>query len=189
MRLNGRGVWSDPFIAGGFGPSMEALVFCVLGAITLVSAFFVIVVRRPLHNVLFMILSMIGLAGLFILLQAEFVAMVQLIVYAGAVMVLFLFVIMLLNLDEMSLPYDPRGFRWWIGIGMAIALAVMLFPVLKAVLPTPGAGASSLAKAGVSNTELIGRELFTSYLLPFEIASVLLLAAIIGAVVLVKKQD
>jgi NADH-quinone oxidoreductase subunit J len=189
MRLNGRGVWSDPFVAGGFGPSMEATVFWVLGAITLVSAFFVVIVRRPIHNVLFMILTMIGLAGLFIMLQAEFVAMVQLIVYAGAVMVLFLFVIMLLNLDEMSLPYDPRGFRWWIGIGMALALAVMLFPVLKAVLPAGEPGATALAKTGLSNTELIGRELFTSYLLPFEVASVLLLAAIIGAVVLVKKRD
>jgi NADH-quinone oxidoreductase subunit J len=189
MRVNGRCEWSDSFIAGGFGPSMEALVFCVLGAITLVSAFFVVIVRRPLHNVLFMILTMIGLAGLFIMLQAEFVAMVQLIVYAGAVMVLFLFVIMLLNLDEMSWPYDPRGFRWWIGIGMALALAVMLFPVLKAFVPPAGQGASALAKSGLSNTQLIATELFTTYLLPFEVASVLLLSAIIGAVVLVKKRD
>jgi NADH-quinone oxidoreductase subunit J len=168
---------------------MEALIFCVLGAITLVSAFFVIVLRRPIHNVLFMILTMIGFAGLFILLQAEFVAMVQLIVYAGAVMVLFLFVIMLLNLDELTLPDDPRSFRWWIGIGLALTLAVLLFPVLKAFIPVHGAGASTAAKAAVSNTAIIGRQLFTTYLLPFEIASVLLLAAIIGAVVLVKKRN
>ena len=102
-------------------------------------------------------------------------------------MVLFLFVIMLLNLDEAVLPDDPRSFRWWVGIGLALTLAILLFPVLKAFLPKAGAGVAGAA--GLSNTEIIGRELFTTYLLPFEIASILLLAAIIGAVVLVRKRD
>jgi NADH-quinone oxidoreductase subunit J len=168
---------------------MKEVIFYALGAITLVSAFLVIFLRRPIHNVLFMITTMIGLAGLFLTLQAEFVAMVQLIVYAGAVMVLFLFVVTLLNLDEIQLPPDSSTIRWWIGAGFAIAVAVLIFPALVAFLP--GAEPKSLTAgptATVSNTAIIAKELFTTYLLPFEIASVLLLAAIIGSVVLVKKK-
>ncbi len=110
---------------------MEALIFYVLGAVTVVSAFLVVFLRRPLHNVLFMILTMIGLAGLFVLLHAEFVAMVQLIVYAGAVMVLFLFVIMLLNLDVWSLADDPRAIRWWVGIGIAVAMTALIIAKIQ----------------------------------------------------------
>lgn len=166
---------------------MEAVIFYVLGTISLVSAFFVIVLRRPIHNVLFMILTMIGLAGLFVLLGAEFVAMVQLIVYAGAVMVLFLFVIMLLNLEESVLPIGTGAFRWWIGIGLALALAIILVPVLSGFAPKATAAAEKAME--MSNTQIIGKELFTTYLLPFEITSVLLLAAMIGAVILVKKRS
>jgi NADH-quinone oxidoreductase subunit J len=166
---------------------MEAVIFYVLGTISLVSAFFVIVLRRPIHNVLFMILTMIGLAGLFVLLGAEFVAMVQLIVYAGAVMVLFLFVIMLLNLDESVFPIGTGAFRWWIGIGLALALAIVLVPVFRGFVPRATAAAEKAME--LSNTQIIGRELFTTYLLPFEITSVLLLAAMIGAVILVKKKS
>ena len=168
---------------------MKEVIFYALGAITLVSAFLVIFLRRPIHNVLFMIMTMIGLAGLFLSLRAEFVAMVQLIVYAGAVMVLFLFVVMLLNLDDMQLPPDTSTVRWWVGAGFAIAVAVLVFPALVAFLP---GGEPKLLATGPtavpSNTEIVARELFTTYLLPFEIASVLLLAAIIGSVVLVRKK-
>jgi NADH-quinone oxidoreductase subunit J len=169
---------------------MEALIFYVLGAVTVISAVCVIFLRRPLHNVLFMILTMIGLAGLFILLNAEFVAMVQLIVYAGAVMVLFLFVIMLLNLDQLTASGGSRALRWWIGIALAVGLVVLLFPIIRAFVPAAGQGAlTGGAAQGLSNTEIIAKELFTTYLLPFEIASVLLLAAIIGAVVLARKKS
>jgi NADH-quinone oxidoreductase subunit J len=168
---------------------MEALMFYILGLITLVSAVLVVFMRRPIHNVLFMILTMCGIAGLFILLRAEFVGMVQLVVYAGAVMVLFLFVIMLLNLDQVQMPANGSETRWWIGMGLAVALAIMLIPALVAFGPGLEKGALvSRETAGMTNTELIGKELFTTYLLPFEIASVLLLAAIIGAVVLAKKK-
>ena len=81
---------------------MESLIFYLLSAVTLISAVCVVFLRRPMHNVLFMIIVMIGLAGLFILLHAEFIGMVQLVVYAGAVMVLFLFVIMLLGADSLE---------------------------------------------------------------------------------------
>jgi NADH-quinone oxidoreductase subunit J len=169
---------------------MKSVVFYILSAITLVSAILVVFLRKPLHNVLFMILTMLGLAGLFILLQAEFVAMVQVIVYAGAVMVLFLFVIMLLNLDQLALPDDPIAVRRWVGGLMAVGVSVLILPVLGLFVPPIGVGTPGVPLGGepVSNTLLIARELFTTYLLPFEIASVLLLAAMIGAVLLARKK-
>ncbi len=164
---------------------METLMFYILAAITLMSAFFVISLSRPVHNVLFMILTMIGLAGLFALLHAEFIAMVQLIVYAGAVMVLFLFVIMLLNLDDLRLPNQPTPVRWLMGAVIALLVVIMLVPVIRALAPT----AAPAAAVGVTNTESLATALFTTYLLPFEIASVLLLAAIIGAVILARHKS
>lgn len=163
---------------------METILFYVLAAVTLFSAIFVVFLRRPVHNVLFMILTMIGLATLFILLQAEFLAMVQIIVYAGAVMVLFLFVIMLLNLEEVSLPKEPRPLRWGIGVILSLALVVILFPIFSRFVPSI---VGKVQPGNVSNMEVIAKELFTTYLLPFEVASVLLLAAIIGTVVIGRK--
>lgn len=165
---------------------MEALIFYALAAIIFISAICVVFLRRPMHNVLFMIIVMIGLACLFILLHAEFIGMVQLVVYAGAVMVLFLFVIMLLNLDQIRLPNDPRQARTWIGVSAALVLLFLLFPTLRSYIP---AGTVQAAAINSSNTEVVARELFTTYLLPFEIASVLLLAAIIGAVLLARKRS
>ena len=166
---------------------MKALIFYALGAVTLASAFLVVLLRRPLHNVLFMILTMIGLAGLFITLHAEFIAMVQLIVYAGAVMVLFLFVIMLLDLDQLQTREGPRAMRWWAGALIAVSVSGLVLLGFKALAPQPVPPAEVVA--GITNTQLIGKELFTSYLLPFEVASVLLLAAIVGAVILIRKQS
>lgn len=163
---------------------MEAVLFYVLAAITLVSAVFVVFMRRPVHNVLFMIVTMIGLACLFILLHAEFLAMVQIIVYAGAVMVLFLFVIMLLNLDQVVLPSEKLKARYGAGIIMAMMMIVFLIPASRGL---KSAGSVPSLPAGMTNTEIIARELFTTYLLPFEIASILLLAAIVGTVVIGKK--
>lgn len=169
---------------------MKSVVFYFLSVITLVSAILVVFLRKPLHNVMFMILTMLGLAGLFILLQAEFVAMVQVIVYAGAVMVLFLFVIMLLNLDQLAVPDDPIAVRRWVGGLLAVGVCVMILPVLGLFMPRAGVDAPGVpGEAPLSNTVLIARELFTTYLLPFEIASVLLLAAIIGAVLLARKKS
>lgn len=172
------------------GPLMKAVVFYMLSVITLVSAFLVVFLRKPLHNVLFMILTMLGLAGLFILLQAEFVAMVQVIVYAGAVMVLFLFVIMLLNLDQIPLPDAPIAVRRWLGGLIAVGICILILPILGLFVPRTGVDIPGVEPGGtqVSNTLLIARELFTTYLLPFEIASVLLLAAMIGAVLLARKK-
>ena len=168
---------------------MEAVMFYILATITLISALLVVLLRRALYNVLFMILTMIGLACLFLLLHAEFIAMVQLIVYAGAVIVLFLFVIMLLNLDRIRIGVESASsMRWWGGALIAIGILGIVWMVLKAFVP---AAATAPAGPGTAmpNTEILGRELFSTYLLPFEIASILLLAAIVGAVILARKKS
>ena len=167
---------------------MEAVLFYALAAVTLISGVFVVFLRRPVHNVLFMILTMIGLACLFILLHAEFLAMVQIIVYAGAIMVLFLFVIMLLNLDEFVMPPEKRRVRYGAGIVLAMMFVVFLIPASRGIVSTAGPVCATAAASGLTNTEIIAQELFTTYLLPFEIASVLLLAAIVGTVIIGKKS-
>ncbi|MFH1114103.1 MAG: NADH-quinone oxidoreductase subunit J [Pseudomonadota bacterium] len=167
---------------------METVIFYVLAVITLISAMFVVFLRRPVHNVLSMIVTMCSLACLYFLLHAEFVGMVQLVVYAGAVMVLFLFVIMLLNLEALDRTQDAKSARMWVGALLGLGLLVMIGPVLKAFFPSgKPVGAAAFAQ-GMSNIEIVARELFTTYLLPFEITSVLLLAAIIGTVIVSRKR-
>jgi NADH-quinone oxidoreductase subunit J len=161
---------------------MEAAVFYALAAVTLLSALLVVSLRRPIHNVVFMIITMIGIAGFFVLLRAEFIAMVQLIVYAGAVMVLFLFVIMLLNLDQMK-TLSESSEKTWIGIMLSGVVFFLLVKVsVGMALPvTQGPGE-------IGTTENIAKQIFTTYLLPFEVASILLLAAIIGTVILARRR-
>ncbi len=165
----------------------EAIIFYALAAITLISAICVVSLSRPIYNVLFMILTMIGLAGLYLALHAEFIAMVQLIVYAGAVMVLFLFVIMLLDLDRAGLSDELIANRHLLGAAGALMLAVILFPLFRAYTIPDSATLSETAKGAMDNTAALASELFTTYLIPFEVASILLLAAIIGAVILVRR--
>jgi NADH-quinone oxidoreductase subunit J len=167
----------------------EAIVFYALAAITLVSALCVVILQRPIYNVLFMILTMVGFAGLYVALHAEFIAMVQLIVYAGAVMVLFLFVIMLLNLERGLLPAGILNNRWVLGGVGAIMIAVMMIPVILAYSSPAKASVTELTHSVMDNTKALATELFTKYLIPFEVASILLLAAIIGAVILVRKPQ
>lgn len=165
----------------------EAIIFYALAAITLISAICVVSLSRPIYNVLFMILTMIGLAGLYLALHAEFIAMVQLIVYAGAVMVLFLFVIMLLDLESAGLSSELIANRHLVAAAGALMLAVMLFPLFMAYKIPDAPALAETAKGAMDNTTTLATELFTTYLVPFEVASILLLAAIIGAVILVRR--
>ena len=166
---------------------MEALTFYIMAFITVVSAVLVVFMSRPLNNVLFMIMTMLGLAGLFLLLHAEFIALVQVIVYAGAVMVLFMFVVMLLNLDRLGRSDQKKSVRGWAGalVGLAV-FAVLLTAIKYMQVVTPSKPEAIVTP---SNTSALAKELFTTYLLPFEIASVLLLAAMIGAVLLAGKRS
>lgn len=170
---------------------MESVFFYIFGGVALISALLVVTQKKPIHSALFLILTLFCLAGLFLLLGAEFIAAAQVIVYAGAIMVLFLFVIMLLHLEkegEEDSPVRKKSSRW-IGIFIALMIFVLLTPVWSSHVLTGLKGLYTPENVGeVGNTVMVGRALFTKYLLPFEIASVLLLVAMIGGVILSKKR-
>lgn len=146
--------------------------------------------RNPVTSAMFLVLTIVSLAGLFVLLHAFFLAAVQILVYAGAVMVLFLFVIMLLDIKEEA-RRRAKTFGLAAGLISVGALAAVLLQAITGTGSGVG-GAAPTAAAGVPQTEgatlALGRLLFTQYLLPFEIVSVLLLVAMVGAILLSKKD-
>ncbi len=164
---------------------MELYFFLFFAIVAVASSVAMILQRNPIYCVLLLIMVMISIAGLYLMLDAQFVAIIQIVVYAGAIMVLFLFVIMLLNLSR------EEGGVFRIQKPLAVLLAALLFlPVAAMVMSYAGGGTTPPADgggAGFGEVEQIGTLLFTKYLLPVEIAAVLLLIAIVGAVVLTRK--
>ncbi len=161
----------------------EAVFFYTFAALTLLSALCVVLNRHPVYSVLSLMVTMFSLASLFIMLGAYFVAALQILLYAGAVLVLFLFVIMLLNLEREALA-RMRVFTLR-GVG-TVASAFLLIHLLR-IVHTVTVGPRPASSSGT--VESIGRLLFTDYLLPFELTSFLILAAIIGAVTLAKREE
>jgi NADH-quinone oxidoreductase subunit J len=166
------------------------IAFYLFGAIAIAASLLVIAQRNPIYSVLLLIASFGALSGLYVLLDAPFVAVIQIIVYAGAIMVLFLFVVMLLNApheetehDERVHPLLRRGPMRFGGL-LAAALLVELVWAL-----TKGGGESgAFPSAAVSSVRDIGRTLFADYAFPFEVTSVLILIAMVGAVVLAQRE-
>jgi NADH-quinone oxidoreductase subunit J len=163
---------------------MEQLLFYLFALGAVISGVLVILKKNPVINALFLIVVMLCLAGIYLLLGAQFMAAIQLIVYAGAIMVLFLFVIMLLNLDQEVSGIVKSGPQKLAGIILAALLLAILLSVVG-INQLPGKGAHPIDE--LANTESLARVLFTHFL-PFEITSVILLIAIIGAIVLGKKK-
>jgi NADH-quinone oxidoreductase subunit J len=164
---------------------MTLLLFAGFAAVLVVSSLLVVLHRNPVTSALFLVLAFCSLAGIYLLLGAEFIGMVQVIVYAGAIMVLFLFVIMYLNLKqdvETGLHIALRRAVGWTLGALLLVEAVVLFSRRWAAGPpapvTPGAVAG--------NTQQIGLALYSRYLFPFEVTSILLLVAMVGAVVIGK---
>jgi len=160
--------------------------FYVLAFVAVVSALLVITRRNPVHSAVYLILTLLAVALIYLQLQAEFLAAVQIILYVGGIMVLFLFVIMLVRLD-ITTRERPVNRQWLVaGIASLILLAELAAVIYlgrdTAALPT--APADGLQP----NTELIGKTLFQNYMLPFEIASLLLLVAMVGAVLMAKRR-
>ncbi|MBN1587056.1 MAG: NADH-quinone oxidoreductase subunit J [Candidatus Omnitrophica bacterium] len=154
---------------------LEPILFYTFAAIAVLSALLVVLGRQPMYSVLALIITLFCLAGLFVLLQAYFLAAIQIVVYAGAVLVLFLFVIMLLNLDQAEGPkaqITGIKFAGLITAGLFLAATVQIVARVPVFTATPTSG----------STAEIAFLLFTKYLVPFELISVLLLIAIIGAV-------
>ena len=168
----------------------EQILFILFGAVSLIGAIAVISFRHPIYSALSLIVTFFAQAGLFLLLGAHFVAAVQVIVYAGAIMVLFLFVIMLLNLGTLSakgaLGGKLKGFAIILGILLAIEGIYIATNVLN---NTAIASAQPATDTPNTTTYDIGELLFSKYLLPFEVTSLILLAALIGVIVLVKRES
>ena len=166
---------------------MTELVFGYLAGAIIILALLAITRRNPVHSVLFMLIMFFHVAGLYLTLNAEFLAAIQVIVYAGAILVLFLFVVLLLNLKE-ELTIERYIGPWPLGLSTALALAVGIFISLRAFTPGPEGSVTAEIIKAETNTKMLGKALFTNYLYPFEVLSVVLLVAIIGAIVLTKKK-
>ncbi len=167
----------------------EVILFVVLAVIAVLTALLVILQRNPVASAIFLILTFFCLAGIYLLLNAAFIAVMQLLVYAGAIMVLFLFVIMLLNLEKEQKIMTRSRLQKIFGVFLGLVLLIQIGMAFHSVLATGEKGFFSPEKvAALGNTEVVARLLFTEYLLPFEITSVLLLAAIVGAILLAKRE-
>lgn len=168
---------------------MESVVFYLFGLIAIVTAILVIIQKNPIYSALFLITTLFSIAVLFLLLNAQFVSAVQVLVYAGAIMILFLFAIMLLNIK-----YEEKAFATLTKLKiLSIFIAVILFAEFIYVISSR----KGLGMAGditpekinqIGNVELIGKILFTRYLFPFEVASLVLLVAMVGIIVLAKRN-
>src|SRR5580704_8057544 len=169
---------------------VQAIAFYLLSAVLVGSALAVVAARSPVHSVLFLIAAFFSAAGLFVLLGAEFLAMLLVIVYVGAVAVLFLFVVMMLDVDFASLK---EGFTRYLPLGGLVAgILVIEMGVVAVTVASSGAAAKNAAPMasalGVSNAETIGRVLYTNYVYYFQAAGMVLLVAMIGAIVLTMKH-
>jgi NADH-quinone oxidoreductase subunit J len=169
---------------------LQAIAFYVLAGVTIVAALAVISSRNPVHSVLFLITAFFSAAGLLVMLGAEFLAMILIVVYVGSVAVLFLFVVMMLDVDFAALR---EGFSRYLPLGLFIAGVLTVEMVVVSVdVATNGAAANSTGPAShvgaFTNAEAIGRVLYTDYLYFFQTAGMVLLVAMIGAIVLTLKH-
>lgn len=178
--------------------SLPAVLFFVVGAVIVACSVLVVAMRNPVHSALFLLLTFLGVAILFISMNAEFVGAVQILVYAGGIMVLFLFVVMLINVRH--LPEERVISRAWKG---GLAVGFLLFLLLASIAtrgvyrepvndPDALRAVPSAQPGGerevVGNTEAVGMALYRDYLVPFEVASIYLLVAMIGAIVIGKRE-
>ena len=162
---------------------LPLILFWFYGSVLLASALAVVLVRNPVHAALFLVLSFFSAAALWILLYAEFLALTLVLVYVGAVMVLFLFVVMMLDINLERLR---EGF--WRSLPLALLVGVLMAAEMVALLLRGGeAGGAAAAPAG-SNTRALGSVIYTDYVFPFEIAAVILLVAIVAAIALTLRQ-
>jgi NADH-quinone oxidoreductase subunit J len=167
------------------------LLFYVFGAVAVITSLLVIAQRNPVYSVLLLIASFGALSGLYILLEAPFVAVIQIIIYAGAIMVLFLFVVMLLNAPREETTEDVPTWTVRTGAGVArfgVVLSIALGLELVWALTRHGGESGAFAGGSVGSVSAIGRLLFTRYAFPFEVTSVLILIAMVGAVVLARRD-
>lgn len=165
--------------------SVTEILFWFLSVLALGSAIMVVASKSPVHSILFLIITFFAISGHYILLNAQFLAIVNIIVYAGAIMVLFLFVVMLMNLNAESEPPQKNKYLLY---GGTIAGASLLLVLVAALKQSATGGMIETNNGSAGLIENLGKLLFTDYVFPFEISSVLFLSAMIGAVVISKRE-
>jgi len=165
---------------------LQQITFWFLSLLTVGSALMVVISRNPVHSILYLIVTFIAITGHYIMLNAQFLAIVNLIVYAGAIMVLFLFVVMLMNLNKKS---EPQKNLWMLVAGI-IAGGCLLLVVVMAVKDVIGRPRSiDMGGGDIGLIKNLGQKLFSEYVIPFEISSILFLSAMVGAVLLSRKKE
>lgn len=168
----------------------NAIAFYVISAFILGFALLVITTKNTVHAVLFLVLNFLAVAALYVLLTAQFLAVIQVLVYAGGIVVLYLFVVMLVNLKRQPEDHSAPQRRPWLGFALSAAVLAQL----GAILVWGGRGTPAdphtmqNTDLAVNNVERIGMLLYTDYLIPFEVASMLLLVAMVGAIILAKRE-
>jgi len=161
------------------------ILFWLLSVLALFSAIMVVVSKNPVYSVIWLILVFFAISGHYILLNAQFLAIVNIIVYAGAIMVLFLFVIMLMNLNKETETKKNR----WVKVAGVLAGSCLLLVLIAALKDSDIKSKTAMVNEGnIGLIKILGKELFSTYVVPFEISSVLFLSAMVGAVVIGKKE-
>lgn len=165
--------------------SIVLILFCVLSAVTLATAFLTIFTKNPIHSAIYLVICFFSVAGHYLLLNSQFLAIVHIIVYSGAIMILFLFTIMLMNLNKEDEVHKPRVTRW-----AAVILFCLMCLVLIAIFVNskPIVGEYVSTGEDYQSIKVLGKVLLNEYMVPFEYASILLLVAMIGTVLLSKKE-
>jgi NADH-quinone oxidoreductase subunit J len=168
----------------------NAIAFYVISAFILGFALLVVTTKNTVHAVLFLVMNFLAIAALYVLLTAQFLAAIQVLVYAGGIVVLYLFVVMLVNLKRPPEDHAAPQRRVWLGFGLSAAVLAQLGAIL--VWGSYGTPADphtmQNSDLAVNNVERIGMLLYTDYLIPFEVASILLLVAMVGAIILAKRE-
>ena len=164
--------------------TLTQILFGVLSFVAILSGILMIFSKNPVYSVLYLIITFFAIAGHYILLNAQFLAVVHIIVYAGAIMVLFLFVIMMLNLNKETEPHKPA----WIQISAVVAGGILMVTLVGALKGADQIALKTPFDANIGLTSRLGTVLFNDFLVPFELSSVLFLAAMVGAVMLARKS-
>ncbi len=161
------------------------LLFCILSVVTIATAFLTIYSRNPIHSAIYLVICFFSIAGHYLLLNSQFLAIVHVIVYSGAIMILFLFTIMLMNLNKENEVYKPRFTR----LGAIVVFCLMCLILIAILINSkPIVGEYVTTGEDYQSIKVLGKVLLDEYMVPFEFASVLLLTAMIGAVLLSKKE-
>ena len=167
---------------------LPQIAFLILAGAALISAILVITQRNPVHSVIWLIVTLFSVGGLYLTMHAEFLFAVQIILYVGGIMVLFLFVVMLVNLD-VAAKQAQFSRRWQLALLTAVVLlAEFIYGLTKTRQGLDLAPPMAAAAVSEGNTQAVGRSLYQTYMLPVEIASILLLVAMVGAVIMAKRK-